>query len=325
MNDAEIYQRLIGDFVPPRVFDAHAHLYREQDVGESKPRQSGSLPAIAGYYAWRSAQEAVMGQRAPRDGLFFAFPGPGMDVHAANGFVHEQVRPRPESRALMMIHPDTDPHSVDLDGVWAGFKVYHFFSGLVETQDSEISQYLPDWVWEMAHNRRLLIMLHIVRRRSLADPANTDYIVDRCRRYPDAKVILAHAARAFAGHHTAEGIGRLRGLDNVFFDTSGICEPLALWHVLKTFGAGRVLYGSDYPVSHWRGKAITIGDGFCWLLEHEIDWSDWKLGKPTLVGIESLHAVKQAAHMLDLRDADIERVFYDNAVELLGLAAQGPA
>jgi len=28
MNDAEMFDRLIGDFLPPRVFDAHAHLYR---------------------------------------------------------------------------------------------------------------------------------------------------------------------------------------------------------------------------------------------------------------------------------------------------------
>ena len=325
MNDAELYQRLIGNFVPPRVFDAHAHFYREQDVGGGRPCQSGSQPAVAGYDAWHSAQQTMMGRCAPRDGLFFAFPGTGMDIHAANGFVREQVCSRPDSRALMMVHPAMDPDSVDLGGRWAGFKVYHFFSGLAETQDSEIGQFLPDWAWEMAHKARAPIMLHVARRRSLADPANTDYIVARCRRYSDAKVILAHAGRGFAGHHTVEGIGRLRGLDNVFFDTSGICEPLALWHVLKTFGAGRLLYGSDYPASHWRGKAITIGDGFYWLLEHQIDWSDWIMGKPTLAGIESLHAIKQAAQMLDLRDTDIERIFYDNAVELLGLAAPDSA
>ena len=51
MNDGEMYQRLIGDFVPPRVFDAHAHFYREQDMGGGNPRQSGSLPAVAGYDA----------------------------------------------------------------------------------------------------------------------------------------------------------------------------------------------------------------------------------------------------------------------------------
>ena len=293
-------------------------------MGVGSPRLSGSLPAVAGYDAWRTAQQTVMGRRAPREGLFFAFPGMGMNVQAANEFVAEQVRPRPGSRALLMIHPDDDPAGVELDGVWAGFKVYHYFSGVDETQDAQIGQFLPDWAWEIAHQRQAVIMLHIVRRRSLADPANTDYILDRCRRYPGARLILAHAARGFAGHHTAEGIGRLRGLDNVFFDTSCVCEPLALWHILKTFGAGRLLYGSDYPASHWRGKAVTIGDGFYWLLEHRADWSDWQLGAPTLVGIESLHAIKQAAQMLDLCDADIERVFYDNAVELLGLTAARP-
>ena len=318
MNDGEVYQKLIGDFVPTRVFDAHAHLFRSQDVYGGAPSQSSSLPQIAGYADWQSAQQSVLGKNAPGDGLFFAFPGIDMNLVASNEFVRNEIQAHPQSRALMMIRPDLSPDDLHFDGAWAGFKVYHCFSGIEQTQDALIEQYLPDWAWEIAHEREWVIMLHMVRQRSLADPANSDYILDRCRRYPHARLILAHAGRGFAGHHTAEGVARLRGLDNVYFDTSVVCEPVALFHILKTFGAGRLLYGSDFPVSQWRGKAITIGDGFYWIYEHDLDWSDWSLGKPTLVGIESLHAIKQAAQMLELRDADIERIFYHNAIELLG-------
>ena len=37
MNDDAVYQLLIGDFLPPRVFDAHAHLFRLQDMGGVNP------------------------------------------------------------------------------------------------------------------------------------------------------------------------------------------------------------------------------------------------------------------------------------------------
>ena len=322
MNDRKTYQQLIGDFVPPRVFDAHAHFYRLQDVGDGDPRQAGTVPEIAGYDQWLAAQMDMMGDSAPRDGLFFAFPGPKMDMAAANSFVLEQVRDRPGSRALIMIDPQDDPDQLGLDDGWAGFKVYHAFSGNARTQDALIDQFLPDWAWEIADQRGWSIMLHLVRMRSLADPVNTRYITDHCRRFPNARLILAHAGRGFAGHHTVEGLSDLTGLDNLFFDTSAVCEPVAMWHILKQFGPRRLLYGSDYPISNWRGKAISIGDGFFWLYEQMIDWSNWDLGAPTLAGIESLHAIKLATQMTNLADADIECVFYNNAAELFGLNQQ---
>lgn len=325
MSDRETYRNLVGEFVPPRVFDAHAHFYRMEDVGKGNPRQAGNLPDVAGYEEWRAAQVAMMGDCAPREGLFFAFPGTNMNLAAANAFILEQVRERPNGRALIMITPRDDPGRLPLDDGWAGFKVYHDFSPVAQTQDSEIGQFLPDWAWEIADQRGWCIMLHLVRMRSLADPVNTRYITDRCRRFPGARLILAHAGRGFAGHHTAEGLSRVAGLDNLYFDTSAVCEPVALWHILKEYGSRRLLYGSDYPVSEWRGKAVSIGDGFFWLFDHMIDWSDWTLGAPTLAGIESLHAVKLAATMADLSEDDIEHIFYHNAADLFGLKPEEPA
>ncbi len=40
---------------------------------------------------------------------------------------------------------------------------------------------------------------------------------------------------------------------------SGICEPQAMMLVLHHFGPGRLLWGSDFPVSSLRGKAVTVG------------------------------------------------------------------
>jgi glutamate-1-semialdehyde 2,1-aminomutase len=319
MTDAETYMRLAGDFVPDRVFDAHAHLYRLQDIGRKAPELMGAFPETADYGAWQSGLESMMGNQAPRGGLFFPFPGVDMDTASANAFLAGELASREASRRLMMIRPNDSPDSLDLDGGWSGFKVYHCFSDLAETQDALIDQFLPEWGWEIAHERNWAIMLHMVRQRSLADPENTSLIAAKCKRHPGARLILAHAARGFAGHHTAEGIESLRGLENVYFDNSVVCEPYPLWAILNTFGAERLLYGSDFPVSQVRGKAITLGDGFWWLYDHAVDWSDWILGRPALAGIESLHALKQAARMADLSGTEIQRIFYDNAAELFGL------
>ena len=99
-------------------------------------------------------------------------------------------------------------------------------------------------------------MLHIVMARSLAEPANQEYIVENCRRYPNARLILAHAARGFCGRHTTEGVDALRGLSNVYFDNSVACEPEALESILRVFGTTRLMFGSDFPISATRGRAV---------------------------------------------------------------------
>jgi len=329
MDDTQLFERLIGDFVPPRVFDVHAHLYRVDQLGSAVAPRIGQAWDVAGLAAWREAQTALLGDRAPRNGLFFPWPTVSLDTTAANQFLVDELRAHPGSRPLMMIRPDDDPSTLDLDAGFIGFKVYHLYSGLAdsrdanagvaESQNATIDQFLPDWAWRIAHERSWVIMLHIVRQRSLADPVNTDTIREKCTQYPGAKLILAHAARGFAGPHTVEGIERLSGLDNVYFDTSVVCEPLPLCAILKVFGPGRLMYGSDFPASQWRGKPFSIGDGFYWIYDDSVDWTAWTLGQPTLTSIEALHALKQATELLSLADADIQRIFYDNAAELLGL------
>src|SRR4029078_8839951 len=126
-------------------------------------------------------------------------------------------------------------------------------------------EYIPRWAWELADRHGLCIMLHIVMRRSLADPANQHYIRQHCLEFPNARLVLAHAARGFCGRHTVEGISSLRGLGNLFFDTSVICEPDAMQAILGTFGPTRLMLGTDFPVSETHGRAVTLGDSFHWL------------------------------------------------------------
>ncbi len=317
--DRDLFDRQLRGFVPPDVFDAHAHLY---DLRTFAPAYEG-LPAgeaQVGFDVYQRWQAEWMGDRRPSDGCFFAYPTPTLAMDAANGFLAEAVRARPGSRGLLMIRPADDPDRVGAQvaaGGWAGFKVYHLYSGRDDTQESAIGEFLPDWAWEIADRLGLLIMLHIVRRRSLADPDNQRYLRDYCRRFPGAKLVLAHAARGFCGAHTVEGIHSLRGLDSVYFDTSAVCEAHPLEAILRMFGVSRLLYGSDFPIAQLHGKAVSVGDSYHWLYAG----ADGGPGKVTLVGIEALLALRQACRTLGLADGDVERLFAANARQLLGIPA----
>ncbi len=320
--DRELFGRKLSSWMPPGSFDFHAHLYDLWMLATGGDMASLAGPAEVGYATYRTCQRVWMGERCPTAGLFFPFPVRGLNAPAANQFLWNELRDQPRSRGLMIVRPQDDPADIDAqvarDG-WCGFKVYHVFADRPDTFHAETQEFLPEWAWEIAHARGLCITLHIVLDRALADPRNQTYIRDRCLRYPNARLVLAHAARGFCGAHTVEGIDSLRGLDNVWFDTSVVCEPHPFEAILRTFGPSRLLYGSDFPVSELRGRALSLGDGFWWLYEQNIDWTDWTLGRPTKIGIESLLALRQACCALALSDADVERIFRGNAEMLLGL------
>ncbi len=321
-RELEIFQQEFHDFIPADVFDVHAHFYTLAHVAQAHdwPLDAFYSQGKVGWDVFQTRQQSWMGKRAPRAGLFFGFPIRDMNLDAANLFVHDEIKDHPDSRGLLLIKPEDDPAQVEAQVLregWAGFKVYHVFASRPDTQNACIPEYLPEWAWDIANRHGLAIMLHQVRQRSLADEENQKTINAMCRKYPNAKLILAHAARGFCAQHTVEGIGAIAGLENVFFDTSAVCESSALEAILKTFGPTRLLYGSDFMVSEGRGRAVTLGDGFHWIY----DWQKLELpmSELILIGLESLRAIKQACLATNCDASDIRRIFSDNARDLLRL------
>ena len=112
----------------------------------------------------------------------------------------------------------------------------------------------------------------MVKARAVADPSNQHWIRHYCETYPDMQLILAHAARGFNPYHTIEGLAALRGLPNLWCDMSAVADTGACEAIIEILGHDRLLYGSDFPVSHLRGRCVAIGDGFVWLYDDTLDW-----------------------------------------------------
>lgn len=318
-SDVALFDRALSGFVPPRSFDAHAHWYDLGMFDERKYPEAGVV-ALPDYLA---AQRAWMGELAPCDGLIFPMPTATLPTGDANRALIDQLSAAPGSRGLAIVRPDDDPADVARlikDHGLCGFKVYHLFADRFDTQQAICDEYMSRWMWELAEEDGLVLMLHLVRDRALADPDNLAYLQQHAREFPNAKIVLAHAGRGFCARHTAEGAPRLRGLSNIYFDTSVICEPLAFEVILETFGPRKLLYGSDFPISQFRGKAVTVGDGFHWVYEHDLPADQRDAAGLTLVGIESLLALRDACRRRHLNDTDVERIFYGNAQDLLGLS-----
>ena len=139
------------------------------------------------------------------------------------------------------------------------------------------------------------------------------------------RLILAHAGRGFNMHHTVQAIANrsLAGLQNLYFDTAAVTESGALEAILRSedFGPQRLLYGSDFPVSHARGRCVGIGDSFLWILPKlssmKAEYSEKGTVEAALVGLEALRALKMACDNVGLRRTDIEDIFFRNAEDRL--------
>src|SRR5688500_5713746 len=90
-RDRELWDRELELFVPPRIFDAHLHLYEQGHFRGQPPALCDEGPISAG---WSEYQRQI-GQIMPRrqiDGLAFGFPATAVDFETANGFVAAECR-----------------------------------------------------------------------------------------------------------------------------------------------------------------------------------------------------------------------------------------
>ncbi len=321
--DREFIARDIEPFLPERIFDAHAHLFCHAHF-DPLPAGYRDMPArldLASYYDFI---DWIHPGGRTRGGLFFGLAFRG-DRESNNQFVAEEVRNSPGSRDFgqMIISPDMCAEAIYAGikaGGFVGLKCYHTMAaGYERTWAAPIEAYLPEHQVAVADQLGLSITLHIVRDRALADPLNQATIRRYCERYPDMRLILAHAGRGFNPWHTIEGVDSLSGLDNVFFDTSAVTEAGAFEAIMDVMGHERLLYGSDFPVSHLRGRCVAIGDSFHWIYADEINLAEKHAElHPVLVGLESLRALRLACWRMRLNAGQIEDIFYNNADQLFG-------
>lgn len=322
-EDWALFARDIDSFLPDRIFDAHAHLYDRSNFPEGGWNEHvGGGPDSMGLAEYRQFIRWIHGERQT-DGLFFGIAFLG-DRKGENAFISRQVAEDSNALGEMLIYPTDDPEYVRQEVKrlkLVGLKPYHTMSASKPTWHADIETFLPESLVKVAHEEGLSITLHMVKDRAMADPANQATIRRYCETYPNMKMILAHAARGFNPWHTIEGIGALKGIDNVWCDTSAVTEAGAFEAIIETLGHTRLLYGSDFFVSHTRGRCVAIGDSFHWFYEDTLEKQEkhTKL-KPVLVGLESLRALKLAALRMHLTDSQIEDIFDRNARQLFNLA-----
>ena len=317
-TDRGLLAEATENFLPPEIFDFHAHVM--------EPR-SYAPPTLGAHLNGRTVSPAsyrdAMGLLLPgarlKEALLFPFPARDHDRPAINRWMFDEIARLPDSfraRGLAIVAPHDDPCAVAdamAAGHCAGLKPYHFYAGRSDTSQVGVEDFAPEWMWRLCDRHGAVLMLHLMRDAAVSDAGNREALLRLSEKHPRCQAVLAHAARSF-NHRTARGLRALQDRPNIFVDTSAITEAESLRAALELLGPHRVLYGSDYPISHLRGRCVTVGHQFLWLYAEEA-----KAPGMTLVGLESLLALRAACEQARLPMTDVRKIFWDNAHAVLKL------
>jgi glutamate-1-semialdehyde 2,1-aminomutase len=321
-RDHDIAHRRLKDFLPDEVFDIHTHPYHPDHFA------SGAWKFFDGMSPQGCIEHRLALQRympvSTIHGLYFGMPHKSVNRPAMNDWVADEVHRAgtPLSRALLVASPSDDPAVVAAalrSGKFCGLKVYHVFASRPDTMNAAVEEFAPEWMWEILHEVRGVLLLHIVRDGAMDDPQNQQSLRRLCRAYPRAQLILAHIARSFTYRNARQGLRSLVDLDNAVVDTSAVCEAEAFRAALEILGPRRVLWGSDFAVSELRGRCVTTGELFFWLHPEVVrpDYQSPTSSDMTLIGIESLVSLREAAEDAGLTRSDLDDIFLRNALRVL--------
>lgn len=312
----------LEEFLPKEVFDAHAHVYRTKDLrleGDSELKTYDET----GIDVWKECHEDIF-SKAPCKALVFPFPTPNCDVKSANEYLIEQLvkhnTVEDRYRGLMLLDPSLGKEHAEKcfeNEYIVGFKPYYCYSDIEPKFQSPIEGFIPEWAYELADEKGLAITLHMVKDDALSDTENLEHIITKCKKYPNMKLILAHAARGFFPPNTVKAISKLRGLQNVWFDSSAVCETAALRAILNEFGPKKLLFGSDFPVSQLRDRYVSFGNSFTGCAGGG-EGTSLVTDRPIKLGLEALRALLQAADEFGLNEDDLKDILHDNAARLFG-------
>lgn len=322
--DSEQIERL-KDFIPDKIFDAHCHVYDSAFMHGLHPEKECGK-SIYGVDEYRKSTMPILNNPRVLKANYIIYPDPCMAdkqlgvIELSDEFLKKQLDKDTLSVGEIIVNPLDTAEEIEKrlthKGI-RGLKCYHFIAKRDVTWNLNIDEYLPESAWEVANKHKLVITLHMVKDLAASDPENFNYIVKMAKKYPDAKLILAHCARSFASWTVMEPIKEFSKYDNIWYDFSGICEPVPMMAILKQLNGERCMWGTDSPVSNMRGRAVSFADGFHWFYDTDFIGKDMSMPKKFFpVGIEALMAVKQACDLLDLTPRQVEDLMYNNADKL---------
>ena len=332
--DRRVYEEKLRDFLPEKMIDIHTHVWLEDLKKNVKRDRVVSWPSLV-------ARENPIEDHIECYKLLF----PGKQVtpmifsslvnaESADGFNEYVSRSanKHDLPALLFSVPEWTAEEVERkvrEGGFLGIKVYLNLSpAYLPRQEIRIFDFLPHHQLELLHQKRWIVMLHIPRDARLRDPVNLAQILEIERKYPGARVILAHVGRAYCNEDVGKAFEVLKETEQLVVDFSANTNAWVFEQLLRALGPSRVLFGSDLPILRMRMRRICENGVYINLVPKGLygdvsgdpnmrEVSGDEAAGLTLFMYEELLAFRQAAEKTGLSESDLADVFYNNSAAMI--------
>jgi len=328
--DLDFYSRELAPMLPPVVLDFHTHIWQSQHW-RVKPWETNAAGAkymvTTETYppAQLLADAASSFPDRPYRAVTFGYPVPVVDPVAEDRYVVDAARRHPNLYPLLLAGKPLGVSATEyrrrLDESRAyGFKVFMNWLG-DDYGDLRLTDMLGEAELTVAHERRLILMLHVPRSGRLADPELQADLRSLAGAYPEAQFVLAHCGRCYLPAEMRRAVACLPDLPNVALDTSMVMEPLVFVILLREVDSRRLLYASDFPVAAMGGRRVRIREHWVDVVQDRYPESAWRVRAPGLPVIpmaqEIAYALREAALAIGLSDERLGELFHDNGMNLL--------
>ncbi len=333
--DRRFYQEKLKGFLPDKIIDIHTHVWLKAFRLAAPTGRAVTWPLRVA--AQGPIEELVETYRLMFPGksvkpLIFSFvESHEDDFEAANAYTI-QAASRHGFPALVFASPQWSGERLEQEirrGDFIGAKVYLTLSPAhIPADEIRIFDFLPHHQLEVLDRHGWIVVLHIPRSARLRDPANLTDMLEIERRYPNARVIIAHVGRAYCPEDVGDAFTVLAQTQHMLFDISANTNAAVFEQLIRTVGPRRILFGSDLPITRMRTRRICENGNYINLVPRGLygDVSDDKHMREvdgeqadamSLFLYEEIDAFRRAAVAASLTPRDIEDVFYNNAVRII--------
>jgi len=323
--DRRFYRERLQGFLPARIIDVHTHVWL---------RSFRQAPPTGRAVTWplRVAEQdpvedlietyrLLFPDKAVKPLMFSFVESHEDDFESANAYVSRAASPQWSAERL---------EREIRQGGFLGAKIYLTLSPAdIPVDQIRIFDFLPHDQLEVLNEHGWIVMLHIPRSARLRDPVNLADMLEIERRYPKAKVIIAHVGRAYCAEDVGDAFAVLRETERLLFDISANTNAGVFEQLIRTVGPRRILFGSDLPITRMRMRRICENGNYVNLVpkglygavsddKHMREVDGEQADSLSFFLYEEIDAFRQAAQATGLTPADVEDVFYGNAARLLG-------
>ena len=333
--DRAFWRRHLEDWAPKQIFDAHTHVNEPQfRVGQctEQMRRQYWVNELSEPIGAADAERCYKTVFPNREFSCLAFGHPSLeyDIDAGNASLRRESAGRGWSH-LIVSKPDWSAERLEQELRASGALGVKPYYSLIPHQDpssrdkhleASIFLFLPHEHLEVLDGRRACVMLHVPKADRLGHPENIAEIKQIRRQYPHVVVVIAHLGRCYTLPHAQEAFPQLADDEGLYFDNSAVLNPAVHRLALQTFGARRILYGTDNPIFYmrgrrqWKGTTYTNRTSYPFYFNKDREPPQIE-AEYTLYMYEALLAMKQACQELELTRADVEAIFSGNARRLI--------